>query len=222
MTMPTLIPSPFQGDTRRRVPRTSKNKRVPLWTVEPDGQLFQGIIRVPVRLCHSQEHTNARHEFDNLISKNLARWVEWRRLRGWFISERPRVNGPYDPPESDRRRANSYQDHVEARIGKSREAQAVTNFDYAEEFKWYIAEARFSREEPVYVRLEDMIFMRHLALTYGVDPDRDPEPNSYLPEAKDLIEVEGGLDPMKVAEERRQSMGLQRKDYLFDEVSKPL
>src|SRR3990167_8342790 len=102
MTIPALIPTPAAGDVRRRIPKISQNKRVPLWTVEPDGQLFQGVIRVPLRLCNSEEHTNARHEFDRLIEANLGRWVEWRKRRGWFLSDMPHVSGPFDPPQGDR------------------------------------------------------------------------------------------------------------------------
>lgn len=207
---------------RRRVPKVSKNQRVPLWTVEPDGQLFQGIIRVPVSLCNTEEHTNARYKFDNLIKENLERWSKWRQLRGWFISGFPQVTGPFDPPQGDREKAKPYQEHVEARIGKAREVSAILEFDWPEEYKWYIAEARFTREEPVYVRLEDMIFLRHLGIQYGVDPDRDPLPYNELPEPVDVIEVEGGEDPMKVAEERRQRLGLRREDYLFGPVQEPL
>ena len=222
MSLPALIPATFQGDTRRRIPKVSQNKRVPLWTVEPEGQEFQGVIRVPVSLCHTIEHTNARHAFDKLIRANLERWVEWRKRRGWFISEKPRVSGPFDPPEGDRSRAAVFQDRVETKIGRSRDAGAITEFDYAEEYKWYVAEARFTREEPVYVRLEDMLFMRHLALTYGVDPDRDPATSTPLPEAKDELAFEGGLNPLEVAEERRQSMGLKRSDYLIGKLEDPL
>src|SRR3990167_9385168 len=220
--MPPLIPAFSTGEVRRRVPKISKNQRVPLWTVEPDGQLFQGIIRVPARLCNAPEHSNTQHEFDNLIKANLARWVEWRGRRGWHISENPRVSAPFDPPEGDRLKAKARIEHVTKRIGKPREVGAITEYDYPEEFKWYMAEARFTREERVFVCLEDMLFLRHLALTYGVDPDRDPLPYNVLPEGKDYLEVEGGLDPIAVAEERRQSMGLKREDYLFGPLGKPL
>lgn len=220
--MPALIPGTFQGETRRRVPKASQNRKVPLWTVEPDGEEFDGIIRVPVRLCNTEEHTNARLEFEKLIVDNLGRWVEWRLRRGWIITDKPHVSGPFDPPEGDRQKQASRQAKAESVIGRVGSAQAVTVFDYPEEFKWYVAKARFKRNEPVYARLEDMLFFRHLALTYGIDPDRDKPTVSQLPDSEDHIEVEGGLDPLQVAEERRQSMGLKRKDYLMGKLSEPL
>ena len=219
--MPALIPGVFGGDTRRRVPKASQNRRVPLWTVEPEGQLFQGIIRVPNRLCNTPEHTNARLEFDSLITANLQRWAEWRKRRGWFIQGTPRVHGPYDPPEGSEKDKARYA-RATQQIGRVGSAEEVTNHDHGEEVKWYMAEARFTREEPVYVKLEDQLFLRHLALAYGVDPDRDPGLTNDLPESKAVIEVEGGIDPMQEAEESRQARGLKRSDYLMGRLQDPL
>ena len=219
--IPALIPGTLETGTRRRVPKASQNRKVPLWTPEPEGQLFQGVIRVPLRLCHTPEHTNARLEFDKLITENLQRWAEWRKRRGWFIQGTPRVNGPYDPPEgSDKDKARYAR--ATSQIGRVGSAEEVTSHDHGEEVKWYMAEARFTREEPVYVKLEDHLFMRHLALAYGVDPDRDPGLTNNLPEAKDYIDVEGGIDPMQEAEESRQARGLKRSDYLMGKVWEPL
>jgi hypothetical protein len=222
VSVPALIPGVLGGDVRRRVPKVSQNKKVPLWTVEPDGQLFQGVIRVPLRLCFTAEHTNERHQFDNLIRANLDRWVEWRRRRGWFINETPRITGPFDPPENDRGNAKSFQARAEKKIGRNGAASALIEFDYAGEVMWYMAEARFAREAPVYTKLEDMLFLRHLALTYGVDPDRDPSLETDLPEAKDELAFKGGLNPLEVAEERRQAHGLKREDYLLGRLEDPL
>jgi hypothetical protein len=222
MTMPRLTPAVFPADTRRRVPKVSKNQRVPLWTVEPDGQLFQGVIRVPIELAYAEQHTNAHHKLMALIEKNLQRWVGWRAMRGWFLTNEPQVTGPHEPPEGDRDKAVNHYSRATNVIGQPRDVQPLTEFDYPGEYKWFIAEARFSREDPVYVRLEDMLFLRHLALTYGVDPDRDPLPVSDLPEPENYIEVEGGIDPMQEAEESRQAMGLKRSDYLLGPLEEPL
>lgn len=229
--IPAIIPTPTAGDVRRRTPAASQNKRVPLWTVEPDGQQFDGIIRVPVSLLvkvpggylRPPEHTNLHHRFDRLILENVARWVHWRGKRGWFINrESLHVEGPQDPPHGDREKGKAWTNRAISKIGKPRDVGAITEWDYAEEYQWFIASARFTREEPVYVRLEDMIFLRHLALIYGVDPDRDPPTTNYIPEGADVIEVEGGLDPMKVAAERREALGLKREDYLFGKIWEPL
>ena len=217
-----MIPGVLPAGERRRLPKVSKNKRVPLWTVEPEGQLFQGVIRMPLNLCNTPEHSNARLAFNKLIVANLDRWVEWRRRRGWFIAERPRITGPFEPPENDRTKAKAHQLRAEQVIGRSREASAIVEFDYVGEVMWYMAEARFTREEPVYTRLEDMLFLRHLALTYGIDPDRDPGLETDFPVTKDELSFTGGLNPMEVAEERRQSLGLKREDYLLGRLQDPL
>jgi len=222
VSIPALIPGTFTGEARRRVPKVSKNKVTPLWTVEPDGQLFQGIIRVPVRLCNTQEHTNARFEFEALIVANLERWAEWRKRRGWFISEKPRISGPFDPPEGDRLKDGPRFDHAVKRIGRVGSVEENLNFDYPQEFKWYVAEARFRREEPVFVKMDDFLFLRHLALTYEIDPDRDPMPVTQLPEPEKELTFEGGLDPMQEAETERQRLGLKRADYLMGKLWEPL
>ena len=218
--IPALIPGTLPEGTRRRVPKASQNRRVPLWTPEPEGQEFDGVIRVPVRLCYTQEHTNERLEFMKLITDNLDRWVEWRKRRGWILSEKPRISGPFDPPEGDR--VGKFQQRAEEVIGKASDVAAVTEFDYPEEHKWFVAKARFTREDPIYIRLEDMFELRHRALRYGVDPDRDPATVNELPEPEDVITVEGGLDPLVVAEERRQRLGLKRKDYVIGRLRDPL
>src|SRR3989304_6102564 len=107
--MPRTSALTFTGETRRRRPKASQNRRVPLWTVEPDGEEFQGVIRVPLRLCNTEEHTNARLEFDKLIVDNLARWTEGRRQRGWIITEAPHVSGPFAPPVGDREKQRKWQ-----------------------------------------------------------------------------------------------------------------
>lgn len=219
-----LTPVVLPGDTRRRLPfeDTPTIRRVPLWTVDPGGQLFQGIIRVPLELCHSEQHTNAGFKFDKLIAENLERWTTWRKLRGWHIAERPRVSGPYDPPQEDKAKSRKFFARAKKQIGRAQGVREITDFEAEAEYKWYIAEARFTREEPVYARLEDMIELRHMALKYDVDPDRDPLPYSDLPEPEDEIAVDGGIDPMQEAEESRQERGLRREDYLIGKLEEPL
>ena len=218
--MPRLIPGVLPTGSRRRLPK--RRNMVPLWTPDPGGQLIEGVIRVPTALCNTTEHTNQRLKFNAWITANLERWVEWRRRKGWFIASDVDVAEPTDPPEGDRLRGKERQAKVEAVIGTNADAGWVDDFDYAQEYQWCVVQARFTREEPLYVGLEDMLFLRHLALKYEVDPDRDFTPFNPLPEPVDEIFVEGGEDPMQVAEARRQRLGLKREDYLFDDVWKPL
>ena len=212
---------PMKAGVRRHQPfnPATKNMKVPLWTPEVDGEEFDGVIRVPVRLCNTVEHTNARHEFNQLITANLQRWVEWRKLRGWYITNTPQVSGPFDPPENE---AKKFTDHAVKKIGEGREAEAVTQQDYGEEIKWYIAKARFKREEPLYIGLDDHLYLRHLALMYDIDPDRDKPTVNTLPEPKDDIWMPEGVDAMVEAEASRQARGLRRKDYLMGRVQDPL
>ena len=215
-----LIPGTLPSGTRRRVPKASQNRKVPLWTVEPDGEEMQGFIRVPVRLANTQEHTNERLEFMALINRELTKWVEWKRKQGWILSGDIETWGPEEPPDSDK--AKVFAEYVVKQVGKSGSAAFNPDFDYPEEFKHYWAKGRFRRETPIYAGLEDMLELRHLALLHGVDPDRDKPLETPLPRPKDFLAFEGGVDPMVLAEERRQAKGIRRKDYLFGPLWRPL
>ncbi len=202
---PAIIPTVTSGDDRRRFPwkEGSRSKRVPLWPDSDKGEEIEGKIDVPLRLCLTPEHSNERHEFDKLIRENILRWVEWRRQRGWTICSQPKVRGPFDPPTSGNAKAKQFVAQAEKHLGKGREIRVVVPEE--DEIKWYMVRARFKREEPVYVRLSDYDYLDHLAEVYAQDDVKDT----------------GWGDPLVIAEERRQRLGLKRKDYLFEDLRIP-
>ena len=215
------IPGTLPSGTRRRRPKASQNRKVPLWTVEPDGEEYQTVIRVPTALSYTQEHTNERLRFNGFIEHWIAQWIDWRGRRGWVMTGEVEVTGPFEPPESDK--AVQYAQHAVKTIGQGVNAAFQTSYDHGDEYQWFMAKSRFRRDDPLYVGLDDMLEFRHMALTYGVDPDRDKPLVTPFPEAKDHLSFDGGLDAMKVAEERRQRLGLNRKDFLFHkDVRRPL
>ena len=207
MTFPALVPTLTPESNRHKYPwtDTSRTLRVPLWTKRAEGDVIEGRIRVPVGLCNTPEHSNERLRFVHLIDENLARWVEWRKRRGWVLASKPKVTGPFDPPSQAN--ASMYFERVKQVLGTPGSANPVTQFDSPEEFKVYVVKARFRREAPIYARLEDVMFMNDLAKVY----EHDEEP-------KDT----GWIDPMQHAEARRQRLGLRRKDYLFSPIEEPL
>lgn len=202
---PAIAPLTISGGARRRFPwkDSSRSMKVPL---VDEAEELTGKIVVPLRLCNTQEHTNERHEFDKLIRENLARWAEWRRQRGWEMASKPHVEGPYLPPGSDPEKAKDYFARAKKVIGEGRQIRAVTEFDAPEEVRWYFATATFRRSAPVYVGLDDALYLRDLHRIYS-----QPEP-----------EDSGWVNPMVYAEERRQRMGIRRKDYLLGRLEDPL
>lgn len=218
-THPMTLPS---GTRRRVVKEHSLNKVVPLLTANPKGEVLQGLIRVPLRLARTQEHTNERLEFDKLIRENLERWASWRLQRGWEITEKPRVRGPFNPPNSDRLKTIKFTRRMEKVLGKSGKVNPVTSFDHAEEVLWYFARARFKRIIPQYISLEDMLELNKMHRDYGIEQDKDILPWTILPDAVAEMDAGDAPDPMAFAEQLRQSHGHDRKDYLMGDIRKPL
>lgn len=182
----------FTGEQRRRVPYRSQagacSLKVELVPDNPKGQLEEGLIRVPVRLCNAEPNTNEKHAFDRLVSENLQRWTEWRAARGYECVSTPIVRGPFDPPTP-----TTAADPVEADV------------------KWYFAIARFRRTEPLWRPLEEVLYLTDMAEMYDVKPSADPLPWNEIKSTEDT----GWIDPMVHAAERRKRLGLKRADYLF-------
>lgn len=191
--MPT---NSFSGDQRRRVAWRSQagatTLRVPLWTASEKGEMREGLIRVPTRLAHAQPDTNEKHEFDQIVRDSLKRWAEWLEKRGWKMSSRPQVRGPFDPP--------------------TRTEKDEPNPDE----KWYFAYARFTRTEPMYISLEDFLHERDRAQRHGVNLEADRASWAVVEE-----EDSGWVDPLQYAEERRRKLGVKRENYLLGPLSEP-
>jgi hypothetical protein len=167
--------------------------KVPLHTAHPDGELLEGLIKVPPRLAHAEPDTNEKHEFDALIREGLKRWCDWREKRGWTLNSTPKIRGPFNPP--------------------TRTEKDEANPD---EF-WYFAIARFQRTGPAFIRLDDLLEIQDSAARYGIDLDADGKPWNDIAGDGDT----GWGDPMKFAEERRQKLGIKRKDYLYGPLGAP-
>ena len=193
-----IIPRALPGGQRRRLPwsDTARGLRVPLLS---DGDLHEGYIEVPKRLVKAPEHSNAALEFNRLVGERLQRWIDWKAKKGWEIVGLPKVSGPHDPP-------------VER-----------TGMEAKTEDKWYWVRAKFRRTFPQFVLLDDFLEIRDQAKRYGVDLNAPKPASTPLPEPVDEItDSDPPHDPLKFAEERRQRLGLKRKDLLIGKVDEPL
>lgn len=211
--IPRLIPSNVSDTNRHKRPwsDTSRSKLVEIQTL---GEEKQGIIRVPNRLVRTIEHSNERLEFNKLVRENIQRWAEWRGRRGWAISSKPKVKGPYAPPQGSAK-AKQFNAKAEKVIGHTT-GHMVDEFDSGEELQWYIVTAKFTRTAPLYTRLEDVLMLRDLHRTYG-------EPFSHERIASQRDESDSGwVDPMAYAAARRNRLGLKREDYLIGDIRDPL
>lgn len=199
----------------------SRTPLVPLETPDARGEICEGLFRIPARLAKTQEHTNERHELDNIIRANFERWITWRRMMGWeWTGERPILSEPFPPPEAGNRKAKQFIARAAGGLSRIGTAEHRTDYEEDPDAVMYVRIwARF-RGSP-YLKLEDAIAMHELAEKLGVDLTKD-----FTPETPDNLRLlEGGdsgwVNPLKFAEERRRRRGLRREDYLIGRTGDP-
>lgn len=174
---------------------------VPMITPQPEGDVIEGRIRVPLRLVRTKEHSNERHEFDKLVRDSIKRWTDWRKQMGWEIASTPKVRGPYEP--------------------ETLNAQA-------EKPDWmvYTITARFRLVVVASMPEEDWWFINRRAAMYGVDLWQPAAVETPLAKPKAVIEDDGTPfhDPLEFAAERQRRQGQTQKDLLIgtEDVSDPL
>lgn len=160
----------------------------------PEGEEIEGLFRVPARLSRRDRHTNDELEFQKLLAEKTNRWLRWRAMRGYEMTSKPVIDGPYDMPAA----------HEKAETD--------------EDLRIYRIRAYFKRSYPAYIKLEDHLHTLALAQRNGIDLAAPTRPWNAMGDFDS-----GWMDPAKFAEERRQRLGVKRADYLFDtDLSKPL
>lgn len=198
--MPTsslpLVTGP-SSDVRRIVPYRGQagatSLKVPLETA-PQGDVLEGRFAVPARLANTAPHTNDRMEFERVVKAAYTRWTEWRKRRGWdVVPGTLRLQGPFEQPV------------------------ARTGDEGDEEQRLFIFTARFTRETPVYIGLDDFLAVREMANTYGIDTSKEALPWDTLKGGDS-----GWVNPMEYAEARRKALGLKREDFLLGPLEEPL
>jgi hypothetical protein len=171
--------------------------RVPVFTADAKGDPFEGHIRVPNELVRTKPFTKERHRFQDLIASNVKRWVEWREHKGWRLNSKPKVKGPYDWPTAN--------------------AQAEQP-----DYSLYVVTALFQPTETLSMSIDDAWELKRRAELFGVDTSK-PKPTSTPIEAGPDVIFDSGpfRDPMVIAEERRQAMGVKREEFLIGPLSEP-
>lgn len=216
-SLPALIPATTSEANRHKRPWKDSSRTMLVPLIDVDGVQKEGMIRVPVRLCRTQEHTNERLEFDKLIRENIERWVAYRERLGWTICPgKPKVRGPFDPPSSPEDKTKRFVARAQEVLGKSGTVRPVTTFDHAEEINIYMVSAYFKRSTPSYVKLEDMLAIRDLHRTYGM-----PFPHETIAPIEEPTDT-GWVNANDYAAARRKRLGLRREDYLMGKLSDPL
>mgnify|MGYP001610048171 CR=1 FL=1 len=187
------IPTITGLETRRRFPWSpaARGLRVPL--IPPkDGETHTGFLRVTPEMAAATLGTDLYQQKLNLLGTHLQRWVDWKAKQGWRLLGCPRWQGPHDPP---------------------------VNYTGAEpeDCVWYVVSARFTRDVPVYVLLDDYLEIESRARRYRVDLH---DPASWaLPAPKDEITTaETPHDPMVDAAQRREAQEMPREDLTIPDL----
>ena len=189
------IPSTLPGDTRRRVAYRSQagacSLKVPLLTDNPEGEWLEGLVRVPASIAFAKKDTNERHQRDRIITEQLRAWEAWREKRGWKMVTAPKLSQPEKPPSSTAKADPTEPDVM-----------------------WIKALARFQRTSPLWVGLDDFLQQQAIAKLHGIVPDKDPLPWNDVSGSEDT----GWVNPLEMAEARRQKLGVKRSDYVIPEM----
>lgn len=224
------------GQSVFTTPESNRHKRpwrdgshtplVPLLTPDPKGQIMEGVFRIPARLATAQEHTNEFLELDRIVKAAIAKWDEYKGRLGWKRVSNLQFSKPYDPPESDSRKAKIYVARMRGTHGVHRlgEHTKPGEEEGPDTVKMITVWARFQRTAPLYMKLEDALAINDLAKAHGIDLNKDFQPvNNPKADAEDLGEdgESEWVHPLEHAEKRRQRKGLKREDYLLGSGSTP-
>lgn len=179
-------------------PRTDRHQRgwggrtrtlhVPLLS-EPEWH--RGHFAVPESFG-GDEHTNAQHKANQYRDQKIRDWVEWRASCGWRLVSKPFVTNPILSPTE--RPGGDPIDGAGMRV--------------------YVT-AQFVRTEPLKIPLDLFLHKREQADRYGVDLEQSMVENP-LPTPVEHVAVDGGLDPMEEAQERRDRLGIRRELIVED------
>ncbi len=163
------------------------------------GDIREGDLRVPRELVADMKDVQLKHRRQQYITFYVNRWVAARERGQLYphyrtrLTDRPKVTGPFEAPKD--------------------------NPD-AESPDWviYRVSAHFKPQETVLASFTDIAEIERRAEIFGVDL-WDQRPESPMPKrTKAVIQDDGKFhDPMQIAEERRQALGIKREDYFVPE-----
>ena len=116
------------------------------------------------------------------------------------MASKPKWQGPYDRPTS--------------RAGMETDGERLR----------YFVTARFIRIHPFWLNSDAALYFNDQAMLYDVDIRQPAVPSTGEETGKALIIDDDPvfLDALKVAEERRQQLGLKRKDLLWGPLNEPI
>lgn len=196
MTLPTGV--------RHRNPDAAgrRSSTIPLMPADVRGDLKEGFIDLPKKYDRLVPHTNEFLARGKSFVEAFTRWCElMQKPKGWDWNKsiKPRWRGPYPLPTA------TAKDEVDS--DKSR---------------WYVT-AYFTRSSPFWIPMEAYDWLWEQSTTFDVNLRDSAKPWLDLGRGKAVIEDNTPfVNPLEVAEARRQELGLKRKDFLIGPIEEPL
>lgn len=200
---PTLAPE--SNRHKRPWSDNSRTVKVPLWTASPSGEYREGKFNIPHVLANAEDHTPEALRRDSFIQEKLASWVDWLSKRGWELNGEVEL-WFQEPLGNDEAATKRHFDRVRKVLGREGSVEEVRSFT-TPDYQWCCVRAQFKRSTPIYVPLEDVLELNRMNEIYS--KDAPPEDT-------------GWVNPLEYAEQRRQRLGIKRKDYLLGKLSEPL
>ncbi|MCR4339632.1 MAG: hypothetical protein NUW01_07070 [Gemmatimonadaceae bacterium] len=197
-----MLPTDVRRDPQRR------------WRVRLDsptgGEWIEGELKIPRKLALAERHTNDWLARQRFVVAKVDRWMRWRAKYGFVpVPGTLSLSEPYDLLR-----------------GTPVLTLVPTTFNEGEGEDMVGIRCRYlaHREKPMFVSMEDYMEQRTWADRLGIDTEsqKAKDTENAIPDGEDVIEVEGGEDPMEVAEARRQEWGIKRSDYLVGNLWDPL
>ncbi len=181
---------------------------VPLETPE-GGEWREARLQVPKKWALAEPHTNDFLMGEKYVQSFIPRYVEWLSEKGYDI-----IPGTWE-------RVSMEEVPLGHDVGVEADFGSVQAHDEMVLFIWNF---RTKLNKPMFIKLSDRIAIEDDAKTFQVDLDAENKPWNTIPAdsgTKDHIEVEGGEDPLEMAEARRQELGLKREDFVVGDLGDP-
>src|SRR3990167_86208 len=199
--------SSMLAKTNRRDPWLRRRVRL----LSPEGgEWIEGELQIPRSLAFEPVHTNAWLQRQMFITRHIDKWMPWRARYGFVpVPGSLTFSQPYELLEG-------------RPVATPRPAQFNAD-GIKEDFVGMRVKYLARREKPRYITTDDFDEQLAWAKRAGVDLDSKAAraTENILPEGKDEIFVDGGEDPMVVAEARRQEWGIKREDFLVGKLDEP-
>ena len=178
--------------TRRDTPN-SHSKTVRL-TSPAEGEEHIGYFRVPADAVTFKEHSNDVLRYDRVVVEKIKDWIKWKDGLELKMVSKPVVYIPTDSP------------------AETEGAEPVDDGD----MRVYVR-ATFRRKTPLFMSLDLFLERKDEFARYGESIEGKVLAENPMPAVLKHMIADEHRNPMQLAEQRRQKLGLRRELLIEDD-----